>query len=133
MTLISYTVTDRAVEPERLGNDDEFEIKLLTEFTPPEPLFARSYASSRDQKSGRGTLVSSMEESTIGFTVPISEKPYLDELIYSLADYQIATIDATDVEYVGAVRLFRMLDTNFPRIIRGCTHITQTMRIRFLS
>lgn len=132
MTSIIYTVTDRALSAGRLSTEQTFVINRLTEFTPPMPTFNRPVAHSMDRRSFRGTNVSNYETSSIGITVPISELASLNELIYSLADYQIAEIDATDVDYVNAVRQFVMIGDSFPREIRGCTHISGSLQVQFL-
>lgn len=133
MTAITYIVTGKPVNPARLGTEQTFTIDRLTEFTLPEPTMNRSYASSMDHRSGKGTFISAHETSRIGITIPIDEKPYLDEMIYSLADYQVAEIDATDVNYVGAVREFVMQGTSFPREAKGCTHISCSFDLKFLD
>jgi hypothetical protein len=133
MTTITYTVTGKATSAARLNTEQVFDIVRLIEFKPPEIVFNRTYAPSLDGASGRGTLVSSHEVSRIGILLPITQWGALQELIYSLSDYQIAELDATDVPHFGSVRNFVMTSNNFPREKRGCNQISGSFDVRFIN
>lgn len=133
MTTITYVATREPAIKSRLGDEQQFIIPTLNEFTPPEVIFNRQYAASMDGRSGKGTLISAYETSTLGITVTLPKRAYFYEMVYSLADYQIAEIDATDVPYVEAVRQFVMIGNNFTKETKGCTHISGTLQIRFID
>lgn len=133
MTSIVFTVTAKAQTAARLGTEQTFDIVRLTEFTPPQIIFNRTYAASMDGKSGKGTLISNHEVSRIGIMVAYAQIPALNELIHSLADYQVAEIDATDVPYVNSIRRFVMKGSDFPKQAKGCTHIIGSFDVRFLD
>ena len=127
MSTISFTVTDRPLDELRLGNDQDFTLSRYTNVKPPQPSFNRSYARSLDRKSGRGTLVSSSTEITIDFVVSTDDEAEFEEMLYSVADYQIAVLDLTDRPAIAKAYKIVLIGDSFPIVSKGCSWITASL------
>lgn len=137
MASITFIVSDSAQSPAREDTLQVFDMPqggaiVISQFTAPTSAFNRSYAASMDYNSGRGTKVSKHQRSMIGITYPIALLPAVEELVDSLADYQIASLDASDIDFMGSTRNFRMMGNDFPREAVGCTHLSLSMELLYL-
>ena len=127
MTTLTYIVTDAAIDDNRLNTEQEYTLNSKTGVSIVNSEFNRTYARSMDGLSGKGTLVSRSEKFDIDFIVPLSEAPLLDEIVSSLADYQIAELDATDLAHINRVLQFRLDGTAFKKTLVGCSYVKRTL------
>ena len=135
MSAIIFNVSDSPVSEARLGTEQEFIFEsgvILTEFTPPKTIYKGSYASSMDQLSGRGTRISKHQTSTIGMVYPVAYRAYVEELIDSLSDYQIATFDGTDIDYFEKEQDFVIMLSDLEPLTRGCTKLSASIGVKWM-
>lgn len=127
MTTITFIVTDGATDEARLDTEQEYTLNKKTGVSILNRKYNRTYARSMDGKSGKGTLISSYQTFDIDFIVPLSESAAFDELVRSLADYQPAVLDATDLQHIGQELNFRLDGDSFPKTLVGCSYIKCTL------
>lgn len=132
MSTITFTVTNRATDPNRLDTEQVYALNRFTNLKILQPSFNRTYARSMDRRSGRGTLIADSQEMMIDFIIPISEQADFNELVYSLADYQICTIDATDRTHLADTYEVRMLGDAFTRDLKGCNNVSGTLTFEII-
>ena len=133
MSSIEFTVTNKPLSFGRLNTEQEYQLNRFTNVAPLQASFNRSYARSLDRRSGRGTLVSSSTEITIDFVVPIDEEDEFDELLYSLADYQIAILDLTDRPAINKVFQIVMIGDSFNRTSKSCNWINASITFQTID
>ena len=129
---IEFRVTDSPITSARLGTLVTFDVRIMTEVIPIKRA-NRSYSSAMDHRSGRGTKRSKHKEFELKFTQPNADIPAIDELIDSLMDYQIATIDLTSYERYNEIVKFRMMGDEWQQEIIGCSHVRDSIICRVIE
>lgn len=120
MISITYRVTEKPTDVLRLNTEQEFELKVVSKFVKPPVNANRVYSPSMDYKSGRGTFISAHETFSLQFVFHNDEIAAVDELVYSLFDYQIASLNGVDIPRFNKVQDFRLTTNSFTAESVGC-------------
>lgn len=133
MAQINYIVSNKATSPGRLGTQQSYTLKIISKFDRPQIDANRNYKWSMDRKSGQGTLINSSETFVMDIIYDDSEIPQVDELLYSLFDYQEAELDGTDIPKLGAVKDFVLDGNSWTTETVGCTGNRLTLNGTFIG
>ena len=129
MASIRFIVTDSATDPARLDTEQVYSLDgdvIISDYKEPKT-FNRTQAFAMDMKSSQGTKISKSRAFSMTITCLIDEYKSLEELIDSLADYQLAEFIAADIPLVGESRFFKMTGNSYEPDKIGCDYVSANL------